>query len=133
MAADLGAERAPDALELDYVRARFHLECTAAAVLSIDCPYTYSDAAGCEADTLKARRLGYRAKSAVIIEHAAIINQALTSTDDAVVHAQKVISAFAAARERGEARVEVDGSLIELPIYLNAIRLVQRAKVLSTR
>jgi citrate lyase subunit beta/citryl-CoA lyase len=69
----------------------------------------------------------------VIIEHAAIINQALTSTDDAVVHAQKVISAFAAARERGEARVEVDGSLIELPIYLNAIRLVQRAKVLSTR
>jgi len=131
MAADLGAERAPDALELDYVRARFHLECTAAKVLSIDCPYTWSDAAGCEADTRKARRLGYRAKSTVIIEHAAIINRVLTPNAQAVAHARRVVHAFEAAREQGEGRVEVDGSLVELPIYLNARRLLERARAIA--
>jgi citrate lyase subunit beta/citryl-CoA lyase len=132
MAADLGAERAPDAFELDYVRARFHLECTAAGILSIDCPYTYSDARGCEADALKARRFGYRAKSTVIIEHAAIINQVLTPTANAVRRAQVIVSGFEAARERGEGRVEIDGSLVEWPSYLNAMRLLERARVLTS-
>lgn len=131
MAADLGAERAPDAFELDYVRARFHLECTAAGVLSIDCPYTYSDAQGCEIDALKARRLGYRAKSTVIIEHAAIINRVLTPDDDAIRHARRIVSGFETARERGEGRVEIEGSLVEWPIYLNAVRLLQRAQALN--
>ena len=131
MAADLGAERGPDALELDYVRARFHLECTAARVLSIDCPYTWSDAAGCEADTHKARRLGYRAKSTVIIEHAALINRVLTPDAQALAHARRVVHAFESARDNGEARVEVDGSLVELPIYLNARRLLERARAIA--
>jgi citrate lyase subunit beta/citryl-CoA lyase len=65
MASDLGAERSPGGGELDYVRARFHLECVAAGVMSIDRPYTWTDSPGVEAECLAARRLGYRAKSAV--------------------------------------------------------------------
>jgi citrate lyase subunit beta/citryl-CoA lyase len=69
MAADLGAERSRAGAELDYVRARFHVECVAAGVLSIDCPYTWTDAQGVEAHARQARRLGYRAKSAVAPRH----------------------------------------------------------------
>lgn len=130
MAADLGAERGRDGAELTYARARFHLECTAAGVLSIDCPYTWSDAEGCEADTLVARRLGYRAKSTVVLEHAAIIDRVLTPSVDDVARARRIVAAFEAARERGAGRVEVDGSLVELPIYLNAKRLLARARAI---
>ncbi len=130
MAADLGAERGRDALELEHVRARFHLECTAAGVLSIDCPYTWADEAGCEADTLKARRLGYRAKSTVVAAHAAVINRVLTPQPEAVARAGAIVAAFEAARERGEGRALVDGSLVELPIYLNAKRLLARARAI---
>jgi citrate lyase subunit beta/citryl-CoA lyase len=127
MAADLGAERSREGGELDYVRARFHLECVAAGVMSIDRPYTWTDSAGVEADSLAARRLGYRAKSAVHAEHAAVINRVFTPSAAEVEEARRVVRAFEAAQAAGHARVEVDGSLVEVPIYLNARRLLERA------
>ena len=131
MAADLGAERGPDGVELRYLRARFHLECVAHGVMSIDCPYTYSDTAGVRNETLDARRLGYRAKAAVAPEHSAIINDVLTPNRVECHRARTWITAFEAARERGEARVEVDGALVEWPGYLNAKRLIERAQALG--
>ena len=46
-AADLGAIRGKDAVELAYVRQRLHVESVAAGVVSIDCPYTFADVEGC--------------------------------------------------------------------------------------
>ncbi len=128
MAADLGAERGNDGRELAYVRERFHVECVAAGVLSIDCPYTWTDDAGLDAETLHARRLGYTAKSAVFSDHPRIINRIFTPNIEEVARARRVVAAFDAARMAGQARVELDGSLIEMPIYLNAKRLISRAK-----
>jgi citrate lyase subunit beta/citryl-CoA lyase len=127
MAADLGAERSREGSELDYVRARFHLECVAAGVLSIDRPYTWTDSEGVEADSVAARRLGYRAKSAVHAQHAAVINRVLTPSGEEVAEAKRLVRAFEAAQAAGHARVEVGGSLVEVPIYLNARRLLARA------
>lgn len=131
MAADLGAQRSADGGELDYVRARFHLECVAAGVMSIDRPYTWTDSAGVEADSLAARRLGYRAKSAVHAEHAAIINRVLTPSAAEIAAAMRVVEAFESAQVAGQARVEVNGSLVEVPNYLNARRLLARAAQLG--
>lgn len=131
MAADLGAERSPGGSELEYVRMRFHLECVAAGVMSIDRPYTWTDAAGVEADSLTARRLGYRAKSAVRAEHAVIINRVLTPSEAQVAAARRLVEAFECAQAGGEGRVEVVGSLVEVPTYLNARRLLARAAELG--
>lgn len=127
MAADLGAERAPDSVELAYVRQRFLVECAAAGVLAVDCPYTWSDAEGVARDTRWARRLGYRAKSLVSAGHAAIVNDLLTPAPADVATAERIVAAFDAARERGEARVEIDGALVEVPGYFTAKRLLARA------
>lgn len=127
MAADLHAERAPDSAELAYVRQRFLVECVAARVVAVDCPYTWSDAEGVAHDTRWARRLGYRAKSLVSAGHAAIVNGLLTPAAADVASAERIVAAFDAARERGEARVEVDGALVEVPGYLTAKRLLMRA------
>jgi len=131
MAADLGAERGRDGRELDYVRARFHADCVAAGVVSIDCPYTWRDAEGLVADTERARRLGYRAKSLVVAEHARLANAVLTPQPDAVAQAGRVVAAFERAREAGQGGVELDGAMVELPIYLNAKRLLARAEALA--
>lgn len=131
MASDLGAERSPGGGELDYVRARFHLECVAAGVMSIDRPYTWTDSPGVEAECLAARRLGYRAKSAVHAGHATIINRLLTPSAAEVARARRLVEAFEAAQLAGQARVEVDGSLVEVPSYLNARRLLERATELG--
>lgn len=130
LAADLGAERGRDGLELAYCRQRFIVECRAAGVVAVDCPYTFSDAEGVERETRWARRLGYVAKSLVDPSHAAIINGVFTPGEDELRRARAIVSAFEAARERGGGRVELDGALVEMPAYSNAKRLIARAESL---
>jgi citrate lyase subunit beta/citryl-CoA lyase len=126
LAADLGAERGMDGVELAYCRQRFIVECRAASVVAVDCPYTWRDAAGVERDTRWARRLGYGAKSLVDPAHAAIVNGVLTPDANELRRAGEIVAAFEAARAKGGGRVEVDGSLVEVPTYSNAKRLIAR-------
>ncbi len=130
LAADLGAERAPDGLELAYARQRFLVECVAAGVVAVDCPYTWSDAEGVRRDTRFARRLGYGAKSLVDPAHAASVNSILTPDDDELRRACDIVAAFEAARAAGRSRAELDGSLIEVPTYSNARRLIARGEAM---
>jgi citrate lyase subunit beta/citryl-CoA lyase len=131
MAADLGAPRTREARELAYARQRLHVECVAAGVVSVDCPYTFADAAGCEADTRAARAMGYVSKSAVNPAHVAGINAVMTPSSDEVRQAAAMIKAFEAARAKGLDRVEVDGLIVEMPTCLSAGRLLARAKALG--
>jgi citrate lyase subunit beta/citryl-CoA lyase len=130
LAADLGAERGRDGLELAYCRQRFIVECRAANVVAVDCPYTFSDAEGVERETRWARRLGYVAKSLVDPAHATIINGVFTPSEDELRRARAIVSAFEAVRQRGGGRVELDGALVEMPAYSNAKRLIARAEAL---
>lgn len=133
LAADLCAERRPDAVELDYARRRFLLECRAAGIEPIDAPYTFSDDEGAVREARYARRLGYRSKSLVRPEHAQPLNAALSPSDDELRRATAVIDGFEAARSRGEDRALVDGLWVEVPTYRNACRLVERARRLHSR
>jgi citrate lyase subunit beta / citryl-CoA lyase len=133
LAADLCAERHPDALELDYARRRFLLECRAAEIEPIDAPYTFSDVEGAVREARYAQRLGYRCKSVVCPEHAQPLKVALTPSEEDLRRATAMIEAFEAARARGEDRALVDGLWVEVPTYRNACRLAERARRLGAR
>ena len=124
LAADLMAERSREAVELDYARRRFVLECRAAGIEPIDAPYTFTDAQGAAQEARYARRLGYRAKSLVCPDHAVAILAALIPSDAQKDQARRMVEAFDAARARGEDRALVDGLWVEVPTYLNAKRLL---------
>ena len=131
-AADLGAIRGRDGVELAYVRQRLHVESVAAGVVSIDCPYTFADVEGCETDAQYARRLGYRAKLINDPSHVTAVNQAMTPSDDEIREAREIIAAFdTSQRGLGTEQVRLNGRLLEFPIYLNAQRLLQRAAALG--
>jgi citrate lyase subunit beta / citryl-CoA lyase len=128
MVADLGAARSRRGEELSYVRARFLVECRAAGVEAIDCPYTFSDVRGAAADARYAKRLGYRAKSLVTPAHAAAINRVFTPQRAEIARARRVVEAFERARAAGRERALVEGVLIEVPIYAAAKRLLDAMK-----
>jgi citrate lyase subunit beta / citryl-CoA lyase len=130
LAADLGAERRQDGIELAYCRQRFIVECVAAGVVAVDCPYTWSDIEGVARDARWARRLGYVAKSLVDPAHAAVVNGILSPDEDEIRRARNIVTAFEAARAAGQARVEVDGSLVEVPTYFTAKRLLARGEAM---
>ncbi|MEO8145137.1 MAG: CoA ester lyase [Betaproteobacteria bacterium] len=127
MVADLGTSRSRGGEELAYVRQRFLVECRAAGVEAIDCPYTFSDAQGAAADARYAKRLGYRMKSLVAPEHAAAVNRAFTVSDVEIRAAARIVDAFEKARQGGRERAKVDGKLVEMPIYAAAKRLLLSA------
>jgi len=133
LAADLGAERGPDAVELDHARRRFLLDCRAAAIEPIDAPYTFSDGEGAVREARYARRLGYRCKALVRPEHAAPLNAALTPGEAEVGRAASIVEGFEAARARGEDRALVGELWVEVPTYRNALRLLERARQLASR
>jgi citrate lyase subunit beta/citryl-CoA lyase len=124
MVADLGTARSRDGEELAYVRARFLVECRAAGVEAIDCPYTFSDVKGAVADACYAKRLGYRMKSLVDPSHVRAINGVFTPNKAELSKAKKIVAAFEKARAAGKDRAKVDGALIEVPIYAAAKRLL---------
>lgn len=131
LANDLCAERQPDAVELDYARRRFVLECRAAGIEPIDAPYTFADAQGAADEARYARRLGYRSKALVRPDHAAPIQAVLTPSAEDLQRAQALVAAFEAGRARGEDRVLVDGLWVEVPTYRNALRTLARAQRLA--
>ncbi len=131
-AADLGAVRGKDGVELAYVRQRLHVETVAAGVVSIDCPYTFADTDGCETDARYARRLGYQAKLINDPSHVAVVNRVMTPSESEVREASEIIDAFDTnSRGLGNEQVRLNGRLLELPIYLNAQRLLERAAALG--
>jgi len=127
MVADLGTVRTRGGEELAYVRSRFLVECRAAGVEAIDCPYTFSDVKGAVADARYAKQLGYRMKSLVDAAHAKAINGVFTPSATEVAKARKIVAAFEKARAAGRERAKVDGALIEVPIYAAAKRLLASA------
>ena len=122
MVADLGTARSRSGEELAYVRSRFLVECRAARVEAIDCPYTFSDVKGAAADARYAKQLGYRMKALVHPSHAAALNKALTPN---LAQARRIVAAFEKARAKGKERAEVGGALIEVPVYAAAKRLLE--------
>lgn len=128
MVADLGTSRSRAGEELAYVRQRFLVECRAAGVEAIDCPYTFSDAKGAAADARYAKQLGYRMKSLVATGHASAINKVFSASASELGRAERLVHAFEKARKEGKGRAKVDGKLVEVPIYAAARRLLERAR-----
>ena len=122
LVADLGTVRSRGGTELAYARSRFLVECRAAGVEAIDCPYTFSDVEGAAADARYASRLGYRMKSLVDPAHAGAINRVLTPN---LARAKRIVAAFEKARAQGKDRARLGEHLIEVPVYAAAKRLLE--------
>ncbi len=124
MVADLGASRSRGAEELRYVRQRFLVDCRAAGVEAIDCPYTFSDVKGAVAEAKWAKRMGFRMKSLVSPSHADALNSVFSVSDKERKQAESIVQAFEKARKTGKDRATVGGRLVEVPVYSSAKRLL---------
>lgn len=127
MTASLGAPRDRSGRAIQYARERFIVECRAAGVEPIDCPYTWADKDGLIAETEDAKALGYHAKSAARADQIKVIREILEPSVDEIAAARQLVGAFKEAQASGRDRVEVDGRIVEQPSYLNAMALLARA------
>jgi citrate lyase subunit beta/citryl-CoA lyase len=123
LTADLGAERGPDGVELAHLRSRFHVECTAAGRVAIDCPFNYRDPHALAVDLAWARRIGLRAKCTVYPAQVHAIHAALTPSDAQLCAARDIVAQFEAARHG----IDNAAPPIDAPDFNTARRRLARA------
>lgn len=128
LAANLGAERGPDSIELLHARGRFLLECKAAGCVAIDFPCTFRAPEWLAQDLRLSRRLGFYAKCAVYREHVAVINRSLTPSDEEVRAALDLIARY---EQQGRNGAGYSDGWVDAPLANNARRLLARYQALA--
>ena len=82
------------------------------------------DAQRLAADTRRARRFGFGGKLCIHPQQVAAVHAALAPGEDELAWARRVLAADAAA---GGAAVQLDGRMVDLPVVLQARRMLARA------
>ncbi len=122
----LGTRREKEAAELIFARSHIVNAATAANVLSIDGVFpNLDDPDGLLADVAQARRLGFTSKSTFNPRQLDVINQLFSPQLDEIEYARKIATAFREAEARGDASVAVGGQLVDRPIVLRALRILE--------
>lgn len=122
----LGARREREAAELLHGRSAVVGAAAAAQIWSVDGVYpNLDDPDALLADTRQARRLGFTAKSTFNPRQIETINDVFSPQPEEIDYARKVAAAFEAAKARGEASVAVGGQLVDRPILLRALSILE--------
>lgn len=131
---DLGVERTISGHELQYPRSHIAVCARAAGLLAIDTVFdNFRDDAGLRADTEASRSLGFHGKLVIHPAQVALVNAIFRPTAESVEYARRVVEAHAAAIERGEAAVALDGRMVDRPVASRAQRILDLATAIEAR
>lgn len=125
--ADTGMNCSPDQRELDSLRFEVAM-CTRLANLApaVDgVTVSVDDEALIRADTERSVRFGFGAKLCIHPRQVAVVHAALAPTAEQVGWAQRVLAAMAGSEG---AAVQLDGKMVDLPVVLQAQRLLARVR-----
>lgn len=122
----LGAKREKEAAELIYARSAIVNAATAAQILSVDGVFPdLNNPDGLLQDVIQARRLGFTCKSTFNPRQIDVINQEFSPKPEELEYARKIADGFREAEARGDASVAVGGQLVDRPILLRALRMLE--------
>ena len=125
LAADLGATRTREGIEVLYARERVVLAARAAGIHVIDTVYTdYEDLPGLREEAAFAAQLGFDGKMVIHPAQIEVVNEAFTPSDERIEWANRVLTA---AAETDAAVFQVGGEMIDAPLIQQAERILDRA------
>ena len=122
LAVELRLTPRADGLELLFARSKLVVDSAAAQIAApIDIVHVdIADAEALRAESELARSLGFGGKACIHPRQVPIVEQAFAPSTDEFARADRVVSAYEAAAERGEGVVRVDGAMVDLPVYQRA-------------
>ena len=132
LAADLAVKRTRDSDELFYARTKIVNACKALKIDAIDTPFTdTNDYEGLEADSRKAKMLGFTGKLAINPRQIDTIHNVYSPTKQEINHAMRVMSAKEDAEKDGLGVFSLDGKMVDLPIINRAIQTLEIAEMIG--
>jgi citrate lyase subunit beta-like protein len=128
-AASVGAVRTPEATELLYGRLATVTACAAYGLQAIDMvtiDFRNPEVVRAEADL--GAKLGFSGKQIIHPAQVEPVQAAFTPSDEAIAYARRVVETFEAHQHEGRGAYELDGKMIDLPLFKNAQKVLDRAR-----
>ena len=131
---DIGIQRTDTGEEVYYARAQTAVAAHAARIACLDSPFVgFRDPEGLREDCRNIRQLGYTGKFAIHPAQIDIINESFTPTGEEVAYAKKVVDAFREAESNGRGSADLDGRMIDVPVFKRAENLLARMAAIEAR
>jgi len=127
-AANIGATRTTEALELLYARSAVVNACAAAGLEAIDIvTVDFRDLEKIRSEALFGAQLGYAGKQVIHPAQVAPVQEAFTPGTAAVEAARHLVEAFEASQQEGRGAFAMQGRMIDLPLVKAARNVLARA------
>jgi citrate lyase subunit beta / citryl-CoA lyase len=131
---ELGVEPSEDGIEIFFPLAMMVTVCKAAGVSPLGILGSVArvrDLDGFERAAERARQLGCEGAFCVHPDQVAILNRVFSPTPRDVEHARRVVQAFEEGSKLGRAAVNLDGGMVDTPIYKRAQLVLQRLEAVA--
>jgi citrate lyase subunit beta/citryl-CoA lyase len=131
---ELGVEPSADGTELLYPVARLVTVCKAVGVQPtglVGSIAGFRDLATFERAAVRARQLGCEGAGCIHPDQVTVLNRVFTPDPAAVDHARRVVEAFEDGVRRGTASVNLDGAMVDVPVYKRAQVVTARARAVE--
>jgi citrate lyase subunit beta / citryl-CoA lyase len=131
---ELGVEPSADGLELMYPVARLVTVCKAVGVQPtglVGSIAGFRDLAVFEQAAQRARQLGCEGAGCIHPDQVTVLNRVFTPDPAKVEYARRVVEAFEDGVRRGTASVDLDGKMVDVPVYKRAQVILARAHTVA--
>jgi citrate lyase subunit beta / citryl-CoA lyase len=131
---ELGVEPSADGLELLYPVARLVTVCKAVGVQPtglVGSIAGFRDLGTFERAALRARQLGCEGAGCIHPDQVTVLNRVFMPDPVRVEHARRVVEVFEDGVRRGTASVNLDGAMVDVPVYRRAQVLLARAQAVE--
>ena len=131
---DIAVQRTDTGEEVYFARAQTAVAAHAARIACLDSPFVgFRDPDGLREDIRVIRQMGYTGKFAIHPAQIDIINEEFTPTEEEVAYAKRVVDAFRQAESVGRGSADLDGRMIDVPVFKRAENLLARLAAIESR
>ena len=134
LTADLGIARTKIGKEIEYGRYVVATSAVAAGILPFDTVYIdFKDSEGLREDTLFAKSIGYKGKFCIHPSQVDMINELFQPSDEEVEYSRRVVAAYEDGASRGLGAVNLDGVMVDKPVYERALVVLRQMEQISNK
>lgn len=130
----LGVEPSADGMELYYPVSRVVTICKATGLQPtglLGSIASFRDLAAFEASAARARQLGCEGAGGIHPDQVVVLNRVFSPDPAKVGYAERVVAAFEDGVRRGTASVNLDGKMVDIPVYKRALVILARARTVA--
>lgn len=124
---DFEIERTKGLAELNFARNLFAITAHAFEVVALDTPYVeFNNEEGLKKDISFVKSLGFKGKFAIHPNQVKTINEQFSPSKKELDWAFNIKTVFEKAIEQGKGAIEIDGEMVDFPVYNRALRIIKR-------